>query len=195
MRIWRLAFARCSSGQSLVETALILPLVVLPIVLNAMNFGYFFLVVLNLTAAPRSGVEYSIVGSSSPGTTVLPPAGPSGTNTSVSYLTFQDMTGALSNPTGTGATGAGVQVCSKILGVTGSGASLKAKCASFGKSATFPAPGADPEAPKFVLNRVDVTYTFIPLIPGKLFNIVVLAACGGGNSCTFHRQVSMRAMD
>jgi len=60
-------------------------------------------------------------------------------------------------------------------------------------------PSADPEAPNFMLHRVDVTYTFSPLIPGTPFGLALLpmTACsvsGGNVLCTFHRQVSMRVM-
>ena len=44
---------RRSRGQALIETALIMPLF-LTIVLNAVNFGYFFLMALNLTSAART---------------------------------------------------------------------------------------------------------------------------------------------
>ncbi len=148
---------RDSRGQSLVETALVVPLLLL-IVLNAINFGYYYLVALNLSAAPRSGVLYSIVGFATPGTLTVPSAGPSGTNTSVSYLTYQDMTGALSNPQGASVHGA------------------------------------------FILQRVDVDYSFSPIIQGTPFGIALLpssvcTSSGGIITCTFHRQVSMRAMD
>jgi hypothetical protein len=191
---------RASSGQSLVEIALILPILLL-IVLNAVNFGYFFLVALNLAAAPRSGVEYSIIGSAAPAGTGLPLELGTGVTTA-SSLTYMDLTGALN-----AATGASVQVCSKVLGTSGAGSALIAKCKSCtsstscsGAGAGTPSPNSDPEAPYFVLNRVDVSYTFTPLIPGTPFGVVLLpisvcASSGGTISCTFRRQVSMRAMD
>jgi hypothetical protein len=201
MKIRRFAVARRSAGQSMVETALLLPLLLL-IVLNAVNFGYFLVVALNLAAAPRSGVEYSIQGFETPATLALPPPGPPATVTSVSYLTYQDLTGAVSSPTG-----ASLQVCSKILGLTNAGlATQKAKCsACTGTSCAAattgsPAPDADPESPSFVLHRVDVTYSFSPIIPGTPFGIALLptsicTTSGSTVTCTFHRQVSMRAMD
>jgi hypothetical protein len=188
---------RDSRGQALVETALVTPLLLL-VVLNAINFGYYFLVALNLSAAPRSGVEYSILGFSTPGTLTVPAAGPSGTNTTVSYLTYQDMTGALSNPQG-----ATVQVCSKKLGLSAAGTSNCIQCPA-GSCGTAnggsPAPAADPEPSAFILQRVDVDYSFSPLIPGTPFGIALLpssvcTSSGGTITCTFHRQVSMRAMD
>jgi len=186
-----------SRGQSLVETALVMPLLLL-IVLNAINFGYYFLVALNIAASPRSGVEYSILGFSTPATLTLADAAPSGTTTTVSYLTYQDMTGALWNPGG-----ANVQVCTKKLGFAGAGTSKCVQCpaGSCGSVNTgSPTPDPDPEPTAFVLQRVDVTYSFPPLIPGTPFGIALLptsvcSTSGGSVTCTFHRQVSMRSMD
>lgn len=188
-----------SSGQSMVETALVLPLL-LVIALNAINFGYFFVIAVNLTAAPRSGAEYSIQGFSTPSAISLPSAGPSTSVTSVSYLTYRDMTGALYAP----ATNGSIRVCSQTVGLNSDGTVM---CASYGSPATYPAVVADPERiggagtpPAFALHVVDVVYRFSPLIPGSPFNIVLLASpiCSSSNgsaSCQFHRQALMRAMN
>jgi len=209
MRIRRPALGQCGAGQSMVETALLLPLLLM-VIFNAVNFGYFFLVALNVAAAPRSGVEYSILGYASPTAALLPVTGPPTTDTTVSYLVYQDMTGALHAPTS-----ATVQVCTKAninpstgLGVNGTGANTKANCVTCtnGSSACGsvgpgnPAPAADPEAPSFILHRVDVTYTFNPIIPGTPFGLTLLptsicSSSGGRITCTFHRQVSMRVFD
>ena len=200
LRVQASALARCSRGQSLVETVLLMPLMLL-IVLNVINFGYFFVVAVNLAAAPRSGVEYSILGFATPGSLSLPAAGPPSTTTSVSYLSQQDLTGAINAPTG-----ATLQVCSPTIGLSGTGSTQTSRCVSCTGSscgaagAGNPAPASDPEAPNFVLNRVDVTYTFSPLIPGTPFGLALLpiSACsssGGNVTCTFHRQVSMRVMN
>ena len=178
MRVHRSALARGCSGQSLLETVLVMPLMLL-IVLNVVNLGYFFVVAVNLAAAPRSGVQYS----------------------TVSYLSYQDLTGAINAPTT-----ASLQVCSQVLGLNGAGANLKTLCVTCSGSTCgnsnigSPVPAADPEAPGFVLNRVDVDYTFSPLIPGTPFGLALLpistCSAGGGNvTCTFHRQVSMRVME
>src|SRR5215472_2570762 len=137
------------SGQSMMEAALIMPLL-LVMVLNGLNFGYFFLVTINLATAPRAGVQYSMEGFDTTAGTLLPSAGPPSNNTTVAYLTYQDKSGALP----TSASSASVQVCSKILGLNGSGTTQTGKCMTFG-SASFPSPDPDPEAPWFVLNRVD----------------------------------------
>jgi len=192
------AFKASRSGEGLIETALIVPFL-LTMILNAVNFGYFFLVALNLTAAPRSAVEYSIQGFATPATTTLasgPSSGnPSADNSSVAYLIYQDMIGALAS-----STSATVTVCSNSLG-----GGKCVTCSGYNTGCDPPAnsPGGtnytDPEA-AFVLNRVDVTYTFSPLIPGTAFNLTLLPASicstsSGAVSCTFHRYASMREMN
>jgi hypothetical protein len=188
MRIPKPAFARCTSGQALLETALVLPLL-LALVFNCINFGYFFLVALNISAAPRSGVEYSILGESTPGSIIEP------ATALVSTITTGDITGGLS-----GGANAGVQVCSKTPRagalVNPGTATQTAKCDQFNSSPLY-TPASDPESPLFVLQRVDVTYKFTPIIPGRPFGIALMpvAICSAAGNCTFHRQVSMRAMD
>ena len=200
MRAQSFALRRDTRGQALLETVLLMPLILL-IVLNVINFGYFFVVMVNLAAAPRSGVEYSILGFATPGSFSLPAAGPPSTSTSVSYLSQQDLTGAINAPTG-----ASLQVCTSLNGFNGSGASQTTKCVTCTGNTCgavgvgSPAPSSDPEAPNFVLNRVDVTYTFSPIIPGTPFGLALLplptcASAGGNVTCTFHRQVSMREMN
>jgi hypothetical protein len=183
------------------ETILIMPLF-LTIVLNAVNFGYFFLMALNLTSSARSGGLYSIMGSATPSQNVLPPAGPPTSNTSVSYLTYRDLTGSVYLPTTNGS----LQVCSPSVGINNAGTTNETSaCTTFGSISTFTAPDSDPElnagntAPAFLLNRVDVTYQFQPLVPLMPFNIVVLAspACtsaGAIVTCTFTRHTEMRVM-
>jgi Flp pilus assembly protein TadG len=190
-------FARNSSGQALIETALLMPLL-LTLALNCVNFGYLFIVALNVAEAPRSGSQYSILGFQTPASLTLPAAGPPSTATTVSYLNQQDMTGAVTAPTG-----ASIQVCSSTVGMTATGVSKCETCTGTTCGAVNtgnPAPAADPEAPNFVLNRVDVNYVFSPPIPGLVFNLALLPLQGcssgaGGVTCTFHRQVSMREMN
>ena len=61
MSIRKNSMARGQAGQSIVETVLMMPVLLL-FLLNAVNFGYFFFTITNLAAAPRTGVEYSIIG-------------------------------------------------------------------------------------------------------------------------------------
>jgi len=197
---------RKSRGQSLVETALMLPLLLL-IVCNVVNLGYFFLVIVNLTGASRSSALYSIEGSYTPYAQQEAPSGTSGATIltmpgTVAYTVYQDLNGAVWNPTG-----ATVQVCTQMninatgSGVNGAGAAQLANCEtciSSGCGAAgggSPAPSADPEAPSFVLNQVDINYTFSTLIPGTIFNIPLQASamCNSG-TCTFVRRTRMRSM-
>jgi Flp pilus assembly protein TadG len=205
----RFQFFRLASGQSLVETALMMPLVLM-LTLNAVNFGYFFFVAVNLAASPRSAALYSIQGSSSPTSSALPPAPSSNdsqtsasTNTlSVAHLLYQDMIGALASPQ----TNASAQICTAALGQNSKNNKWQCvTCSTYTANCTAPfdSPGGvdytDPES-LFVMNRVDVTYQFAPLINGTPFNILLLGApvctsTSGSVSCTFHRKSSMRALN
>ncbi len=185
-----------NSGQALIETVLVMPLMLL-IILNVINFGYFFLVAVNLAATPRAGVEYSILGFATPGSLSLPNAGPPNTQTTISYIGQQDLTGALNAPTS-----ATIEVCSPTVGVN-VGPPQTTQCTSCSGStctSNSNTPPTDPESPNFVLNRVDVTYTFSPIIPGTPFGLALLpldvcSSSGGNVTCTFHREVLMRVMN
>ena len=163
------------------------------VLFNAVNFGYFFLITLNLSTAPRSGVEYAMLGGQTPGINGL------ATATSAADLTYRDVTGAISSP-GT----ATIKVCTKQLGFTAGVAKCSTCTGGVGGTCAGAVAGngtdVDNEPANFVMQRVDMTYTFVPLLPPALFNLTVLAipsctSSGGSVSCTFHRQVSMRAMD
>jgi len=164
---------RNEEGQSLLETAVAMPLL-LGIAFNLINVGYFWFMVLALAAAPRQGAQYSTQGgqaitSSSPSASL------------VKDLVYENMTNAVHGAT---ASNTSVRVCTSANGVS----SNVAVCSSFGPSFSFPAVPADPEAPGFVLNRVDVGYTVTPIIPGPAFNVVLPA------DLHFQRHVSMRSL-
>jgi hypothetical protein len=194
---------RPASGQALMEFVLMVP-ILLMIVLNAINFAYFFLMALNITSAARSSGLYSITGGATPAAIALPPAGLTTDTTSVSYIAYQDLTGAVYSPT---TSNTGVQVCSPSVGVNNAGTTTAtSKCSSLGLTATYASPDSDPElnagktAPAFLLNRVDVAYQFTPPIPLMPLNILTLAgpncaSSGGVVTCTFYRHVEMRAMN
>ena len=194
--------ARGQAGQSIVETVLMMPILLL-LLLNAVNFGYFFFTITNLAAAPRAGVEYSIMGGATPSAIQLPVNGPANNALSSSFLTYEDMRGALNAPTAN----ASVQVCSPSAGVVNPGTTTaKAACNTYpgtGVTFTFPAAQVDPElnasntAPAFVLHQVDVAYKFTPLIPGTPFNVLLLTfpTCNASGVCVLHRQSVMRGMN
>ena len=186
-------------GQGMIETALLLPILLL-LAFNAINFGYFFFVAVNLAGAPRAGAQYSILGFSTPQALAIPPAGPSGSacptslaNASpyVCTLTFHDMGGVLHDYSL-----ATVRVCNSTLGTTGTGAAKVANCSTYGSGTVSSGPSADPEAPFFVLSRVDVVYNLTPIIPAfelptpaGPINLSIIP------SLTMRRQVSMREMN
>jgi Flp pilus assembly protein TadG len=201
----RIQDRRRQSGQSIVETILMMPVLLL-FLLNAVNFGYFFFVATNLAAAPRTGVEYSIMGGATPSAIELPPTGDNANQLSTSFLTNEDMRGALNSPS----TNAAVRVCSPSKGIDNPGTvNAKAQCDVFGTvpaGYSWPAVQVEPElnlgstAPAFILHQVDVAYKFIPLIPGTPFNILLMASpictvSGSNVSCVFHRQSLMRGMN
>lgn len=170
---------RQDEGQSLLETALFLPILIL-LVACAIDFGYFFLVAANLASSSRNATEYSAEGYSSPGQSSLPAAGPMTDPATVAGLAVGDLSGLA-----TASTTTTVQVCSKQIGVSNN----VTQCANYGPAGPAYTPAADPEAPRFLLNRVDVTYTVQPPIPLSFFSFALVP------SLHFHRQVSMRAID
>jgi hypothetical protein len=182
----------------MIETALLLPILLL-IAFNAINFGYFFFVAVNLAAAPRSGVQYSIMGYANPGQFETPQPGPASSLTSVSHLTYQDITGVL-----VGASSARVQVCSMMNGLD---AQMRARCCETANSgAVCTSNGAtaahDPEynpvtnSTRFLRQQVDVYYQVTPIIPS-----FTLPTPAGPipltllPNLTVHRQVTMRLMN
>ena len=149
----------------------------LGIAFNIINLGYFWFTILTMSAAPRVGVQYSTQGSVSSTATASPSA------SVVSTLVYDNMTHAINGST---SSNTAVRVCSSAVGVdSATGQSL---CSSFGPSFSFDANTIDPEAPVFVLNRVDVGYTVTPLIPGTAFNVVL------PSNLNFKRHVSMRSL-
>ena len=166
---------RHDEGQSLLETAVAMPLL-LGIAFNLINLGYFWFVVLSLAAAPRQGVQYSAQGGASLATASAPSA------TAVSNLVFDNMTNAVH---GASTANTGVRVCMGTNPATG-----VANCTPFGDmSISFSAVAGDPEAPVFALNRVDVGYRVTPVIPGTAFNVVLPTT-----PIIFRRHVSMRSL-
>jgi len=182
--------------------------ILLIVVLNVVNLAYFFLVVVNLTGAVRSATFYSTQGNYSPYASNQPASGSSNCTTSpnnVACTAFQDLTGAVWNPTNTNNT---VLVCSNsnINSSTGQGntAAGYSNCQMYNSTGcTWGCSGAaaprnnslDPEAPNFIANQVTITYQFSSLIPGTFFNAALQAmpTCSGG-TCTFTRQAVMRSM-
>lgn len=175
---WFQRFRR-TDGQSLLETAVFLPILIL-LIAYAVDFGYFFIVAANLTSSARNAAEYSVLGYVTPGQLSLASAGPITDTATIASLAVGDLSSLASSSTTTT-----VEVCSKEIGV----ANNVTQCSSFGPTDASYTPSTDPEAPTFLLNRVDVTYTIRPPIPLSFFSHSLVP------SLKFHRQVSMRVLD
>lgn len=167
---------RNNQGQGLLEAAVTMPLL-LGIAFNIINISYFWFAVLALSAAPRHGSQYATQGGAAVQNASAPGA------TAVSNLVYENLTNAIKGAT---TSNVSVQVCTSAKGVNSS--THVALCDQFGPAYSFATPAADPEAPVYVLDRVDVAYTVTPIIPGTAFNVVL------PSNLTFHRQVSMRSL-
>jgi Flp pilus assembly protein TadG len=127
--------APARKGQALIEFALIIPLVLL-LAVNALNFGGFIFAWITVAGAARSGAEYMIMSSASPGG--MTPATPA----QVAALVTNDVTSLLNR--------------SSVVVATCTNSTVSANgCTTF----------SDPEAPSYTLATVDVTYTYRPFIP------------------------------
>jgi Flp pilus assembly protein TadG len=169
---------RDSAGQSLIEIALVLPLIAILMVL-AVDYGYYFIAAAALTSSARNAVEYAIQGFASPGQASPPTAGPITTSSSVAALAVGDISGFIHASTQTT-----VQVCSNSVNPNAMGAT----CQTWGATTTTWTPHSDPEPTKFTLYRVDVLYTIYPPVPGRFMGINLVP------KLTFHRKAEMRAM-
>ena len=165
-------------GQSLLETAVAMPLLLM-VAFNLINLGYFWFMILSLTAVPRMGVQYSTQGGAAIGTSSAP------STAAVKDLVYENMTNAVHGAT---TANTAVRVCSAKSSAGVDPNTHIAGCDSFGPAFSFPVNTADPEAPAFVLNRVDVEYTVTPIIPGTAFNVIL------PSTLHFKRHVSMRSL-
>lgn len=171
-------------GQSLLETAIALPLL-LALAFNLINFAYFWFMILTLAAAPRAGVQYSIQGGTVSSTSSTP------STTSVSTVVTDNVTNAVSGAT---TANVAVRVCSATAtgGVDSTTGIANCDTNTPGASFSFPTVNAtccaDPEEPAFVLNRVDVGYTVTPIIPGPAFGLFL------PSNLVFQRHATMRSL-
>jgi hypothetical protein len=197
------------SGQAMVETVLTMPLLIF-VLLNATNFGYLFISIINMTAGTRTGAEFAIMGSANTISQSLPAAGNATNLKSVAYLVYEDIRSGMANPSQLAA----VMVCTPANGYQTLNPPTKiAKCQTYGNVPAgytpplmsgngtdndFDCPGALPNCPIFSLARVDIFYLYRPMIPGTVFNAALLGipSCQttGAIKCTFVRTSKMRVM-
>lgn len=176
--IYRAASGALRSGQSIIEFALILPLVLL-LVVNVVNFGVFFYDWITIANAARAGAQYMIMA----GASVNAPE-PVGTTIIQNLIKQNDVLSLINSASVT------VNTCTNNSGVylpTTSLADQTGKCTtSGGNTGTL----ADPEAPLYVLAVVDVSYPYNPMIP--LWDFPGLHIHATLPPTTIHRRAVMR---
>lgn len=152
-------------GSSLIEFALVLPLLFL-LLINALNFAGFFTAWVTVANAARAGAQYMIMSDTWVNGLTPPSAA------QVSSLVTTDLS-ALPNRAS-----ASVKVCINISGTVA--------CNPTGGTG----PANDPEASSFNSTSVDVTYTYRPFV--SFWNFSKFGIHLTLPSTTIHRQVVMR---
>ena len=136
-----------SGGNSLVEFALILPLILL-LVVNIVNFGAFMYAWITVSNAARGGAQYMILGGASAGFPTQADASQISTMITNDVKTLPNAASVV------------VRVCTNNNGTWDQISGGTTAC-----SAAHTDGFSDPEPTSFVLATVDVTYTYQPLIP------------------------------
>lgn len=160
-------------GQTLVEFALLLPLMFL-LIINVVNFGGFFFAWITVANAARAGVQHAVTGGATVG-------GPHSPCASAVYSVVQADVSSLPNRSSVV-----VRTCSFNNCCT------TPPCCTTTPTggASFSDPPADPEAPLYTGAWVDVRYTYQPFIP--LWSFPGLGVYLTLPPATIHRQAVMR---
>jgi Flp pilus assembly protein TadG len=177
---------KSSYGSSLIEAALVMPVLVLMLCF-AIDIGYFFIVAANLVSSSRNAVLYSGQGFASPAQAQLPSAGTAGSladTAGAAGLAGGDLSGLVNMSSKTS-----IEVCSKKLGTTQTSNGYITNCSTFPSGTLTFTPDQDPESANGMLTqRVDVVYTVAPPIPIDFFTFAM-------PPLTVHWQAEMRAVD
>lgn len=185
MRNWLRSRAD-TEGSSLIETAMVMPVLVLMLCF-AIDIGYFFIVAANLVSSSRNAVLYSGQGFAAPGGGQLPSPGTAGSLADiagVAGLAGGDLSGLANMASKTT-----VEVCSKQIGVTQTSNGYVTNCSTFPSGTLSFTPDQDPESTNGMLaQRVDVVYTVSPPIPIDFFTFTM-------PPLTVHWAAEMRAVD
>jgi Flp pilus assembly protein TadG len=137
----------CCEGQAIIETALVLPLVLI-LMLNIMNFSLFIYGWITINNAARVAAEYQVYNGVVVGSSGLSPSAAS-------------VATAVANDTGSlpGSLTVSVQVCSSFNGTSSCNCS----------PCTY-TPAADPEPATYRSWSIDVSYTYQPVVAS--FNLI-----------------------
>jgi Flp pilus assembly protein TadG len=164
-------FLKClaaGDAQAMVEYILLVPLIFL-LVVNVVNFGAFFFAWISVSNAARAGADYAIMGPASVGAL---------RQASVTQLNALISADILSLPNRASAV---VNICQSFNGTV---KTLSGTCTSI---------PADAEATSFVLTSIDVTYTYVPLIPAS-FQFPNMNVYATIPPTTIHRRTVMRML-
>jgi hypothetical protein len=190
----RRAAAAC--GASLLEFALIVPLLLI-LIANIVNFAGFFFAWITVQDAARAGAQYLVRGDKSLGDPApVAPLPESGLAALISPVVTQELSSLVNNPS------LALRVCTRKP--SGRGISATAPTitctqvtGSFSTTPSDPPEEGSAEAPLYETGWVDVGYTYLPFIPsgfkfpGLNFGPVWPSKDGG---VTIHRQVVMRIL-
>lgn len=165
-------------GQSLIEFALMLPLIFLLIV-NAVNFGGYLYAGITVANAARAGAEYSVMGVAM----ATSPRTPS--NEEIATLVKNDIF-SLPNKASLQ-----VRVCKNKNG-TETCVCVAGACTGMGTTPADPENSGSATA-LYVLSTVDATYTYQPFIP--LWEFPGLGIRATLPATRIHRKSVMRVMD
>lgn len=160
---------RDGSGQALIEFILMLPLLFLLIV-NVVNFGAFFYAFIAVSNAARAAGDYAIMGGASVASGHISTANAS----QITTLITTDIASLPNNQS------LSVNICQNNNGTI---TTLSGACSSI---------ASDPEPTNYVLTSIDVTYTYVPLIP--LFSFPSLNINATIPPTTIHRRAVMRSL-
>ena len=159
--------ASSESGQSLLEFALILPLLLL-LIINVINFGSLYYAYITVGDAARAGAEYYITGVATLGNPNTPTAAQVRT-------IVQNAAASLPN-----AGSLSTAICTNNGGTV--------TCDPAGATS----PPADPEGGAYLLGSVDVSYTYQPVV--SLWNFPGLGIYMTTPSTTVRKRAFMRMM-
>jgi Flp pilus assembly protein TadG len=154
-----------TAGQSLVEFALLLPLIFL-LILNVVNFGGFFFAWITISNGARAGAQYMSMGTATVGDA------PAATPAQVTTLVANDISSLLNRASLV------VRVCTNNNGTIA--------CTGGGTQT----PPTDPEPAYYILTSVDVTYTYVPFF--SAWNINGLGIHLTLPATTIHQRAVMR---
>ncbi len=165
---------RASSGQSLIEFALLFPVVFL-LVVNVVNFGGLIYTYITVENASRSGASYMQLGGSSIGAPQIP------TISQVQDFVHADLATSLAAGANAPVSVCGIQKDGGVNWISSYSPITYTACTM----PTNPPPGStytDPQSSSFIYATVKVQYRYCPIIKG--WNFPELSVYSTLPSCT-----------